>query len=116
MNENDQKLIAFQIEEARWIDSVVRPHIPALFRNYKAFLGKGSQGIFKRLQHFLIDYVLIARIIRIRVVRNQDQEMLGGKGYRPGFSKTRLNRIRTVVFKGKTEIAQKAFQIGIIIN
>lgn len=116
MNNDDAKIITFQMEEAKFIDQVVRPYIPNIFHKYKAFLGKGKQGVIKRFQHFFIDYVLIARILKVRITRHQDTEIIGGKGFRPGYSKTRLNKVRTTVFKGKQQIAEKAFNIGIIIN
>lgn len=117
VQETTQKIMTdFQQAEALWLDSVVRPLIPKFIVSYKEKIGKGRQGLVKRLQHFLLDYIFITRVLKIEVNRNQNTEFLGGKGFRPGVTKTRLNSITVRVLKKGKEIAKQDFSINIIIQ
>lgn len=112
--ENQKKYAEYAMEEARWLDSIVRPFIPKWMQ---WLVEKNSKNIFGRLGHFFVDYFYIAHVLRITITRNQDTVVLGGKGFRPGVDHGyKIVAIRTKVSRKRKEIAEKKFNLDIIIK
>lgn len=128
-NLQKDKVVKFEMEEAQWLDSVVRPLLPHFIKKPVETLSGTALG---RLLHFLVDYFIIAKFIGLRITRSQDTVIMGGKGYRQGVDHgymvknvhTTVSKRawRSVSFKKilprfeKVEIAKKTFNIGIIIK
>lgn len=116
LNNTTAKLEWFIQEEALWLDSIVQAYVPKAVKSLKTRVSIGRQHIGKRMVHWSIDYLFIARWLGIRIVRNRNTEVLGGKGFRDGIIKQRLNSITTRVFKNKVEVASKVFPLNITNN
>lgn len=109
-----QKMNEFQMEEARWLDSVVRPLIPEWMR---WVVEKNKKNIIGRIGHFLVDYFYIRNFLGISITRSQDTTVLGGKGFRQGIDHGyRIDQVRVTVFRKKTEIAKQNFKVGLIVK
>ncbi|OLS15982.1 MAG: hypothetical protein RBG13Loki_0359 [Promethearchaeota archaeon CR_4] len=116
MNEKENQKIyqEFVLEEARWLDGIVRQFIP---KWVQWIIEKNSKNVIGRLGHFLVDYFLIGKILGIKITRNQDTEILGGKGYRQGMDHGyKILAVRTTVARRGKEIEQKRFPLGIHIK
>lgn len=106
---NRVKYLEFQMKEAQWLDSIVRPMIPAWMR---WFAEKNQGNLFGRLSHFLVDVLWIKLFLKIHIERGQDTVILGGKGFRQGVDHGyKISNIRTKVMKRGKEIAQQKFSV-----
>jgi len=112
--EQRAKIIQYQLDEAVWLDSVVRPLIPRWAVRYKSWIGTGRQNIIKRVQHFLMDYLIVVAWLGIKITRNEDRTQMSGKGFRGGG--VRVDQIRTSVKQRGKLIEEKAFKVGILIK
>lgn len=108
-----QAWLKFEREEAFWIDTIVRPLVPKWLAKFKRSISLGHQGYLKLAFHFLIDYFYIGTILRIRIKRGKNDEIFGGRGFRPGHEKVLLKSITTRVTRAGKEIGRKDFGIGI---
>lgn len=110
-----KKYQEFVIEEARWLDSVVRELIPKWMQN---LVEKRKQKITGRLAHFFIDYFYIPRVLGITIKRNQDTELLNGKkGFRQGMDHGYCIRaVRTQILRHGELFQEKKFVLNIIIK
>lgn len=108
-----QAWLKFEREEAFWIDTIVRPMVPRWLSRFKHKISKGHQGYIKLAMHFLIDYFYIGQFLKIKIKRGKNDEIFGGKGFRPGHEKLMLKSITTRITKAGKEIARKDFGIGI---
>lgn len=102
----------FQFQEAVWLDSIVKQYIPVWVTAtvLKIDQTRGTRWL-GGLLHLFIDYVIITKIMKIKISRNQDTSVLT-KGFRT--PQQRLDQIRTTVTKNGETIATKAFKMGII--
>jgi hypothetical protein len=116
-SEIQQAYTRFMLEEAQWLDSEIRKFLPNLLIVVVSFLDR-APGLrwLGGLCHFLVDYVVISAILKIKITRNEDRSWLTGKGYRAGKTQIRLDRVRTKIHKSGVEIAERAFPIGVIIG
>lgn len=103
------------MEEARWLDSVVRELIPKWMQ---VLVEKNNRNILGRMAHFFVDYFFIPKFLGIKITRNQDTEILEGKkGFRPESAKGyKILAVRTKVFRRDVEIAERKFPVGIHIK
>ena len=114
MSNTTEIMQKFQFAEAQWLDSVVRPMIPTLLVK---LIDRNKHNVLGRLGHFLVDYFYIARVLGIKITRNQNTTLLGGRGFRQGVNHGyRVDRIRTTVLRRGKEIAQQSFALNIIIK
>lgn len=110
-NENQKKYQIFQLEEARWIDGEVRKFIPKWMQ---WVVEKNGRNFLGRMGHFLVDFVWIGTLQRIKIKRSQDTVILGGKGFRQGMDHGyKIASIRTKVQRRGKEIAEKKFNVDI---
>lgn len=100
--------------EAMWLDSVVRPYLPAWL---KSQVEKRSGTRLGRALHFLVDYFILGKWLGLKITRGQDTEVLGGNGFRPGINHGyRIKQVRvTVEMRGK-EVAKKTFPLNLVIK
>lgn len=112
--DDQRKMVRFEMDEAQWLDSIVRPMIPNFWRRLvEANSGNRVGGIL----HFLTDVIYIDRVLGIKISRSRDMVMLGGKGFRPSMNHgTRIANIHTTVTKRGVEFAQKTFALNIIVK
>jgi len=112
MNEENQlRYQRFQLEEAKWLDGIVRPFIPKWMQ---WVVEKNNKNVIGRMGHFIVDFFFIGKILGIKITRNQDTEILGGKGFRPDVDHGYvIKNIHVTVFKRKKEIAKQTFQVNI---
>lgn len=111
---NDQKYLNFQMEEARWLDGVVRAYIPKWMQ---WVVEKNGRNIIGRLGHFFVDVFWIATVQGIKIVRNQDTAILGGKGWRQGMDHGyKITHVRTRVNRRGKEVASHKFSVDITIK
>lgn len=114
--DNQSKTLFFQIEEAKWIDSVIAPLLP---QRLARFVKKNGNNLPGRLAHFVVDYFYIGKWMRVRIERSRQMELIGGKG-RKGFrdapQKMMVKTITSKIYYRGTAIAQKAFDVQIKIN
>ena len=111
--ENQKKYQKFMMEEARWLDGVVRELIPKWIQ---WLVEKNNTNILGRVAHFFVDYFFIPKFLGIKITRNQDTEILEGKkGFRPqqGY---KILAVRTKIFRRDKEIAERKFPVGIHIK
>lgn len=113
MQPSEREFIKFQLAEAEWLDSVVRPLVPKPIHALKRVISRGKQRWYKRMIHFLIDYVFITVLLNIRITRGRNDRIVGGKGFRPGHQRVRLDSITTRVSRREKEIASKTFSVGL---
>lgn len=112
---NEQRKMArFQMEEAQWLDSIVRPLIPnVLKRMVEANTGSWLGNVL----HWLVDVIFIDHVLGIKISRSQDTVVLGGKGFRPNVDHGyKIARVHTTVHKRGVEFAQKTFNVDILIK
>lgn len=105
--------IKYRHDQILFCDEVVRQFIPKTLQKITTYLGNNFLG---RMIYFVVDTVYLAKILKIRIENNQNQEILGGNGFSKGFSGLRLNSITTRIFKGEKELASRTFPLNIIIK
>ncbi len=111
---SQSKMMRFQMEEAQWLDSIVRPLIPNF---WKRLVEANSGNRVGRILHFLTDVVYIDRVLGIKISRSQDTDVLGGKGFRPGMDHGyKIARVHTTVHRRKKVFAEKTFNVDILIK
>lgn len=116
--ENDRiKITKFQMAEARFVhEEVIRPSlwkwVDGILIQVVEHKRYGWPG---RLFHFIVEYFYISKILRIRIERSQHTTLLGGKGYRAGHQRQRLDRVGSTVYKRGVKVAHQDFPLGIII-
>lgn len=114
LNTNDQKYLEFQMQEARWLDGVVREFIP---KWVQSVVEKNAQNFLGKIGHFLVDFLWIAKFQGIKISRSQDTVLPGGKGFRPNIDHGyTIAAIHTTVQRRGKEIAKKKFSVGITIK
>ncbi len=109
-----RKMLQFQMEEAKWLDSIVRPLVPKFWKRLVEALSGTRAG---RVLHYLTDVVYIDHMLGIKITRSQDTQVLGGKGFRPGVNHGyRISRVHTTVLRRGKEFAKKTFDVNILIK
>ncbi len=115
-HEHKIKIVQFELSEARWLHEEVLRNL--MYKWVDRIIVKvveyNKYGMIGRLFHFCVEYFYISKFLKIRIQRSRHNTFLGGKGYRPGMQKTRLDAISTIVTKRGKEIAKRQFPIGII--
>lgn len=115
MNEKNQQIYQDYIfEEAKWLDGIVRQHIPKWIQ---WCIEKNQKNILGRAAHVLVDRFYISKVLGISITRNQDTEILGGKGFRQGVDHGyMIKAVRTKVMQRGEQIAEKRFPLNIHIT
>ncbi len=103
----------FEMKEAKWLDSVIRPMVWKPIVTTVEKLGKTRFEIVARFIHFFVDYFWIRTFLKIRIVRNSHKTVLAGKGFRPGHSDMSLTAVTTRVMKRGVEVASQRFPVGL---
>lgn len=112
--ENQRKYLAFQMEEARWLDSQVRPLIPKWMQ---VAVEKNGHNFFGRMGRFIVDFVWIKYVLGMEIERNQNTVLPGGKGWRQGVDHGYVIKSVTTRMKRRgNEFAAKEFAVGIAIK
>lgn len=102
------------MDEAKWLDSIVRQFIPKWMQ---WIVEKNAKNVIGRLGHFVVDFIWIGKVQGIKIKRNQDTTILGGKGYRPNVEHGyRIDSVRTTISRRGKEIATQKFSLDIIIK
>lgn len=112
-----QKIQRFELSEARWVheDVIAKNLYPWVNRLIVDVVERRKYGPVGRLFHFCVEYFYVLTFLKIRIQRNKLQTLIGGKGFRPGSQRIRLDAIRSTVFKRGKEVAKREFPIGVII-
>lgn len=104
----------FTLDEAQWLDSIVRPMLPNfLVKMVEKVSHTPYLAPFGRLLHFFVDWIIIGKLLGLKIKRQRHTELQGGKGFRPGYQRGILKAIETVVEKRGVEIAKKKFSLNI---
>ncbi len=113
--DNQKKYMRFEMEEAKWLDSMVRQYIPKWMQ---WVVEKNIRNVIGRIGHVLVDVVWIKIVQGIKISRNQDTVILGGtKGWRKGMDHGyKISHITTRLNRRGKEIAFKKFHLDITIK
>ena len=115
--ENKLKVHQFELQEAKWAhETVIAPHLYHWVESLLFKIMRGQYGLLGRLFQFLVEYIYVERTLGISLQRNHDRTILSGKGFRPGFTQTRIDQVRTTVLAWGNPVAYKAFPLSIITN
>lgn len=112
ITQQQEELIRWQFEEAKWLDGIVRPMLP----QFLVYLVEGLIQIkglkwLGRFVHVLTDTIYIGLILRLRITRSRELEVQGGKGFRPGHARSKVRAIRTKVERKGKVVAEKSFPV-----
>lgn len=110
---NKRAMAAARMEEARWLDKMVRGFIPPFLIKLTY---KNERNWFGRFLHVFTDYVIITCLLRIKIKRAQHTTLLGGKGFRPGIDHGYKIGFTTSITKAGKEIARQRFDVQAVFK